>query len=279
MIRKQKFQYCPLLTQDDIIHSMFNIESNANGTPQSILLWANNAFPGNKKQQRAFEILTAKFILVFCSEAHGMLNISYNYTTLIEQKYSHYIQLLREMVGEPAQTNQLIMLLNGAAGSGKQKIINELIKYAKLFCENIKQPFTSNTILVTGYYPTTLVSIGGKPINSILFQCIADQQLWRKNVLKFINTVKMLIIFDVQLISASDIKTIDRRLQLLRHETTCVFGGIDLIFVGDFCQLPPIGKKTNIFDTMSSIYIFNQLLYKFTVSLSQPKRYVTLQHL
>ena len=73
-----EYHFYPPVTEINIIHSMFNIASNANGTPQSVYLWAQNAFPGNTKQQRGFEILAAKFILTFCQEAEERVNISHH---------------------------------------------------------------------------------------------------------------------------------------------------------------------------------------------------------
>jgi hypothetical protein len=46
-----------------------NIILEANGTPESIYLWALQSFPNDKEQQHSFQILAATFVLCYCSEA------------------------------------------------------------------------------------------------------------------------------------------------------------------------------------------------------------------
>jgi hypothetical protein len=156
------------VTESNIIHSMFYINCIANGTPQSLHFWAKKQFHGNIHQQRAFKILGAKFILIFCNEAHGTLRISDNYFHDILRKYHNYILLLQEMVGKWCCTEQLLMFLTGPIGSGKNKIISQLMKYGELFCKNIKQPFTTNTILLTAYSTSNATLIGGQTVHSTL---------------------------------------------------------------------------------------------------------------
>ena len=161
--------FIPPVTEIDMIECMFNTNSIANGTPQSVHLWAKNAFPHCSLVQRAFEVLTAKFVLVYCMEADGMLDLSDLYSDVVQQKYISYVQLLHEMVGNLTDSRQLITLLCGPSGSGKTRIIDELVKYGQIFCANIDQPFTKDTICVTAYTSITAAQLSGRTIQSTLF--------------------------------------------------------------------------------------------------------------
>ena len=48
-------------TSSSIVNDHIDVE--ANGTPESIHVWALESFPNDYEQQRAFEILAAKFVL------------------------------------------------------------------------------------------------------------------------------------------------------------------------------------------------------------------------
>ena len=54
------------------------------------------------------------------------------------------------------------------------------------------------------------------------------------------NVIKILIIDEISMASASDIKLINDRLQQLKGNQSLPFGGLDVIFTGDFSQLPSI---------------------------------------
>ena len=121
----------------------------ATGTVESIHLWAKKAFPHDSEQQRAFEILAAKFVLGYCLDAE---KFDENHDELSRKQtwqYLHCKNLLRQMVGKPVESKQLVMLVTGQAGSGKTEIIHQLLQYAEQYCSKIGQPFTTKTILVT----------------------------------------------------------------------------------------------------------------------------------
>lgn len=115
--------------------------------------------------------------------------------------------------------------------------------HAEFFCANVKQPCTRNEILATACLDSAATSICGKTMHWTLFWHVKDHQIPGNDVLKLCNSVRMLIVSDVSMLSATDTKRIDRHLQLLQHDTSRVCGGLDVVFVGNFHQLPPVGRK------------------------------------
>jgi hypothetical protein len=53
----------------------------------------------------------------------------------------------------------------------------------------------------------------------------------------------MLIFNDVSMFSAAEIKLLDKNLRILKNDFSTIYGGLDVIFVGDFCQLLPVARK------------------------------------
>ena len=86
----------------DDTQASFVIE--ATGSPESIHLWAKQAFPKDRQQQRGFEILVAKFVLTYCSEADNSDNSNDTLSGTGRQEYLRCKRLLQEMVGRPVQT-------------------------------------------------------------------------------------------------------------------------------------------------------------------------------
>ncbi len=66
---------------------------------------------------------------------------------------------------------------------------------------------------------------------------------WRQKVEK----VKYIFIDEVSMISCFDLYKISAQLAQLRNETDEPFGGLNMIFAGDFAQLPPVGKSISLY--------------------------------
>ena len=216
----------------------------ANGTPESIHLWGKQVFPNDKEQQRAFEILAAKFVLTFCTQADDSDSIDNILSGTGRQEYLRCKRLLNDLVGKPAATGQLIMFLSGPGGSGKSEVINQLLLYGQQYCANIQQPFTRNTILVTAYSGVAATLIHGQTLHSATYLNKSIKNIDPDDKAMFQNNVKMLIVDEISMLSSSEMKTLSARLNWLTDNRTKVFGGIDVAFMGDFRQLTPVGKKT-----------------------------------
>lgn len=134
---------------------------------------------------------------------------------------------------ENSDTNYLI---HGKPGVGKSVLINALM-------ENGQKHYTLAA-------PTGLaaLNIGGRTLHSIfripvsggIFDPTFNNFTSDENTLKYIgNGIKALIIDEVSMVRADTFDYIDR---LMKHakQNDLLFGGIQLIIVGDFYQLPPV---------------------------------------
>ena len=140
------------------------------------------------------------------------------------------------------------MFLTGPAGSGKSKVINELLVYAQQYCANIQQPFTQRTILVTACSGVAATLIHGQTLHSATFLNKNVKYIDADDKAKFQNCVRLVIVDEISMLSAGDIRHLSQRMNWLTNNRSGVFGGIDIAFMGDFRQLPPVGKKP-IYDT------------------------------
>ena len=113
------------------------------GTPESIYLWAKQAFLHNVQQRRAFHILAAKFVLHFFSQSQfSDINCEKVYSRY--RRCKHLLKLIAR-TGDISQ--QVLLLLIALSGSGKQTIVRQFLRYGEVYCSYIKQPFTGTTVL------------------------------------------------------------------------------------------------------------------------------------
>lgn len=128
------------------------------------------------------------------------------------------------------------VLLTGAAGSGKSWTISEFVKMAKR--KRKKVVVTATTGLASSH-------IGGQTIHSWsgigLDDHLHDDYIYTMSEArkKEIRKTDVLIIDEVSMMHDYNLDMVDKAMRLIR-ENGSAFGGIQVILVGDFFQLPPI---------------------------------------
>jgi hypothetical protein len=121
---------------------------NPNGTTESILKWSERMFIDREtnmidsSQQRAFQVIVSMFVLTFHEEAErnkGQPNIG----TQDPRNRNKYHKLLRELkkLSGMRKSRQLILFMTGAGGSGKTRVVNAVMAYAKGFCKALNYMF------------------------------------------------------------------------------------------------------------------------------------------
>ena len=148
------------------------------------------------------------------------------------------------MVRRSTETEQLVMFLTGPAGSGKSEVVNQLLAYAQEYCTNIKQPFTRRTILVTSYSGVAATLIHGQTLHSAVHLNTDTKNVPSDEKALFQNNVRMLIVDEISMLSASELKQLSKRLKWFMDNSNDTYGGLDIAFMGDFCQLMPIDRRT-----------------------------------
>jgi hypothetical protein len=144
-----------------------------------------------------------------------------------------------ELIAMGAKT-QLIMFMTGPGGAGKSAVINALLSYCSEFSKNLGAHFDKRTIIVTALTGVAATSIMGETTSK------AVGLTMRKFDYEFIKTFvnsRMILIDEISFCQAKELEQLDRSLKHVKEEPNLTFGGVHVIFCGDFHQLPPVGPR------------------------------------
>jgi ATP-dependent DNA helicase PIF1 len=143
------------------------------------------------------------------------------------------------------------IFISGQAGTGKSFIIDMMNKYAHSHNKRIQvTALTGCAALLLNMKATTIHSWGGIGIGGEVSTLISNIRKYKKldNWL-----IDILIVDEVSMMSKSLFELLDTIGKKLRKNSK-PFGGIQLVFCGDFYQLPPIDDS----------FCFESLLWKET---------------
>ena len=141
------------------------------------------------------------------------------------------------------------VFLTGEPGSGKSYTIKTYIDY--LIGKGITPSVTASTgIAATHIGGMTIHSWSGLGIKSELSIYDLEAMLEKEYVVKRVGKAKVLIIDEISMLSSNTLDMIERVCSFIRHNESKPFGGLQIIFVGDFFQLPPIIKTTDRTSTL-----------------------------
>lgn len=139
--------------------------------------------------------------------------------------------------------NRENVFISGPAGSGKSTLINKFIKIIDAeYQGNFEVALTASTgIAATAINGQTIHSWAGLGIDTSPFnrQEIPGQMLAKRNAIKYLD---VLIIDEISMLPAYLFEKLD---QVFRHfrRSDEPFGGVQVVLMGDFLQLPPVDKK------------------------------------
>lgn len=132
------------------------------------------------------------------------------------------------------------VFLTGEPGSGKTHTIRTYISYLRE--HGIEPSITASTgIAATHLHGMTIHAWSGLGIKNTLTAYDLDALSTKEYLVRRINTAKVLIIDEVSMLSAQTLSVVDVVCRTLRGSPD-PFGGLQVILVGDFFQLPPISK-------------------------------------
>ena len=148
-----------------------------------------------------------------------------------EQQYSYY----KFMNGEN-------LFITGPGGTGKTRLIKKLVENAKKNEKNIAIcAMTGCAAILLNCNARTLHSWSGIKLAKGTKQSIINSVLKNKRIVKIWKKVDILVIDEVSMLSKKVFEIIEEIARCTRL-TTLPFGGIQVIFTGDFYQLPPVGN-------------------------------------
>ena len=148
--------------------------------------------------------------------------------------------------------------LTGGAGTGKTYTINEFIKYLR--SHKVPYAVTASTgIAATHIGGTTIHSWSGIGIKDRLTEWDIDNLTQRESLARRIRNTSVLIIDEISMLHASRLNMVDAVCKAVKGNSL-PFGGIQVVFCGDFFQLPPVVRDRNI--DASTEYAFNSDAWK-----------------
>jgi ATP-dependent exoDNAse (exonuclease V) alpha subunit len=132
------------------------------------------------------------------------------------------------------------VFLTGEPGSGKTHTINEYIAWLR--SSGIEPSVTAATgIAATHVSGMTLHSWSGIGIAERLSKADVDRIAGKEHVARRIQKAKVLIIEEISMLSAGTFRMADEICREVRR-VDAPFGGLTVVLVGDFFQLPPVSR-------------------------------------
>ncbi len=160
------------------------------------------------------------------------------------------------------------VFLTGEPGAGKTHVINQYIAW--LEAAGLKVAVTASTgIAATHIGGVTIHSWSGLGIRDQLTPYDLDQIGSNEKVVKRAKAAHALVIDEISMLDGKVLDMVDQVLRTVRQSTEA-FGGVQIIFVGDFFQLPPVTRNGDIMR-----YAFESRAWENTKPLVC---YITEQH-
>lgn len=140
------------------------------------------------------------------------------------------------------------VFLTGEPGSGKTYTINAYIAWLQR--NNVWPAVTASTgIAATHLGGATIHSWSGIGIREDITAQDIDALLQNERIVKRIRNTAVLIIDEVSMLSCTTLDMVNTVVKAVR-ESELPFGGMQIVFVGDFFQLPPVVKRQYRRDAM-----------------------------
>ena len=208
----------------------------ANGSPSSLREFAKTDGL-DEPQTTAFEVIMANFLLTYYNEAIRERHVDGSRSDRHEFEQNRRKLELLARKGQMARNENLIALLHGPGGSGKSRVISLVLRYAQRFCDNMEVEFNSRTIVVCAYSGVAATILKGETLHSALY--LNNEKITNEMLERFVGT-RMVIIDEISFASDSNLIKIDKHMRLLRDEPGKRYGGVHMVFAGDYRQLEPV---------------------------------------
>ncbi|MEM6321624.1 MAG: AAA family ATPase [Bacteroidota bacterium] len=133
------------------------------------------------------------------------------------------------------------VFLTGSAGAGKTYVLNQYIQYLR--DRNVPVAVTASTgIAATHMDGMTIHAWSGIGIKNTLTTNQLRALKEKKYLKDKMEKAKVLIIDEISMLHKTQLDMVNTVLKFFKNPTAA-FGGVQVIFSGDFFQLPPVGQR------------------------------------
>ncbi len=172
------------------------------------------------------------------------------------------------------------VFLTGEPGAGKTHVINEYASYLR--ARHIDPAITASTgIAATHIGGMTIHSWSGIGIRPYLDRYELDKIATTEYLTKRVGRAKVLIMDEISMLSPETLDTVDLVCRTIRQSDEA-FGGLQIIFVGDFFQLPPVVKNQTMQNAQHMLWQEEKPRFAFEANAWQRAKpvvcYLTEQH-
>lgn len=133
------------------------------------------------------------------------------------------------------------VFLTGEAGSGKTHVVNRYAAYLR--GRGIPYAMTASTgIAATHIHGSTIHSWSGVGVHVDIDDEWFGRLAKNRAAVRRIRTARVLVIDEVSMLDARVLSLVERMCRKARGSASLPFGGLQVVLVGDFFQLPPVSR-------------------------------------
>lgn len=136
------------------------------------------------------------------------------------------------------------VFLTGEPGAGKTYVINQYVAWLEAAGLNVAVT-ASTGIAATHIGGMTIHSWSGIGIKDILTSQDLDQIASRERIVKRAKAAQVLVIDEISMLDGKVLDMVDQVLRTVRQKPEA-FGGLQVVCIGDFFQLPPVTRQGDI---------------------------------
>ena len=154
------------------------------------------------------------------------------------------------------------LFLTGEAGTGK----STLLKYFRYT--------TKKNVVLLAPTGVAALNVGGQTIHSFCgfkpdITVASVKKLsgnWAKSKLKLLEKLDTIVIDEISMVRADLLDCVDKFLRINSSSPNKPFGGVQIVFIGDLYQLPPVEKDfvavSGLLNTYESPYFFDSIAFR-----------------
>jgi len=150
------------------------------------------------------------------------------------------------------------IFLTGAGGTGKSHTIRSIVSWAAIVGKQVAVTAMTGcaALLLScdGQSAKTLHSWAGVGLGRESVQELVDAILKKRKALRRWTSTQILIVDEISMMQVDFLEKLDLIARRLRKQPTKRFGGLQLVFAGDFCQLPPVSAGLTSFVFESALW-------------------------